>query len=103
MDTATESRSDDEAHEIDVEVVLAERSRQSLIALRVPAGTTAGQAVAQSCVLDAFAHLRRDALDLGIFGRRVPDDHVLSAGDRVEIYRPLTLDPKEARKLRAAR
>jgi hypothetical protein len=42
-----------------------------------------------------------DPAHLGIFSRKVAPDHVLGEGDRVEIYRPLILDPKEARRRRA--
>ena len=38
---------------------------------------------------------------VGIFSRKVPLDHVLRDGDRIEIYRPLTADPKEMRRQRA--
>ena len=89
--------------EIEVEVVVAERNRQHLVTIRVPDGTTAAQAVRASRVLDGFAQAYRHPLDLGVFGRRVSEQQVLRDGDRVEIYRPLTLDPKEARKIRAAR
>lgn len=42
-----------------------------------------------------------NALDVGIWGRRCPLDQVVEDGDRVEIYRPLSIDPKEGRRLRA--
>jgi hypothetical protein len=37
-----------------------------------------------------------------VFGRRVDGQHVLRAGDRVEIYRPLKVDPRDARRRAAA-
>ena len=40
---------------------------------------------------------------LGVFGKAVQASHVLSSGERVEIYRPLLIDPKEVRKQRAAK
>ena len=42
------------------------------------------------------------AAPLGVFGKTVADDYVLQAGERVEIYRPLLIDPKENRRRRAA-
>jgi putative ubiquitin-RnfH superfamily antitoxin RatB of RatAB toxin-antitoxin module len=62
-----------------------------------------------SSVEDAIAaarlHARRpelkDPLDTGIWGRRCSLDQQVSAGDRVEIYRPLTIDPMEGRRVRA--
>lgn len=47
-----------------------------------------------------FAAERPEGLDVGIWGRRQPVSTVLRDGDRVEVYRALTVDPKEARRLR---
>jgi putative ubiquitin-RnfH superfamily antitoxin RatB of RatAB toxin-antitoxin module len=80
-----------------VEVVLAEPASQVVHTLEVPPGTTAYQAVLLAGVtMPASAAL-------GVFSRRVEADHVLSPGDRVEIYRPLTIDPMDARRRRARR
>lgn len=84
-----------------VEVAHARPERQLIIALQVAPGTTALQAVLASGMLDAFPMLERDALKLGIFSKAVPPSHVLRAGDRVEIYRPLQADPKAVRRQRA--
>lgn len=93
--------------EIDVEVAFALPGRQRLVALRVPLGTTAREAVARAGLEAAFPELPPETFreaDLGIFGRllRDPDHHRLRAGDRIEVYRPLTIDPKAARAARAA-
>lgn len=80
-----------------VEVVLAEPAEQTVRVLDVPPGTTALQAV-----LLAGITMPADAA-LGVFSRRVEADYVLSDGDRVEIYRPLTVDPMDARRRRARR
>lgn len=88
---------------IRIEVACALPDRQEIITLQVAAGTTAGEAVQQSGILGHFPSMGLAALDLGIFSNPVDAGHVLEAGDRVEIYRPLTIDPKEARKARAAR
>lgn len=93
---------------LDVEVAFALPERQRIISLAVPEGTTARQAVALAGLEAAFPELPpatfRQA-DLGIFGKRLrdPDAVRLRAGDRVEVYRPLQLDPKAARSARAAR
>lgn len=84
-----------------VEVVYATPQRQWLIALRVAPGTTAAEAVAQSGILADFPQL--DVRRLGVFGEHVEAGHPLAPGDRVEIYRPLRLDPKEARRQAARR
>lgn len=93
---------------LDVEVAFALPERQRIIPLAVPEGTTARQAVAMARLETAFPELPpatfRQA-DLGIFGKRLrdPDAVRLRAGDRVEVYRPLQIDPKAARSERAAR
>lgn len=90
---------------IDVEVVYAAIDRQVLLSLTVPAGTTVRAAVLMSGVGEAFAELGLADCPVGIFGKVVtdPDNHPVQAGDRIEIYRPLLADPKEVRRLRAAK
>lgn len=63
---------------------------------------SAEQAVRASGLLEEFPELAGQALALGVFGRTVDGRHVLRAGDRVEIYRPLKIDPREARRRAAA-
>ena len=94
--------------QIHVEVAYALPTRQRLVALQVPLGTTAREAVKLSAIADDFPEIRVDEDPLGIFGqalgvRGMPaaDEYQLQEGDRVEIYRPLIADPKEARKKRA--
>jgi uncharacterized protein len=86
---------------IAVEVVCATAERQLLRRLSLPAGSTVIQAVEQSGILLSMPEIDFDPSRLGIFSRRVEPDEVLHDGDRVEIYRPLTLDPKDARRRRA--
>ncbi len=90
---------------ITVEVVYALADKQKLLRLRVPYGTTVRQAVEQSGMAVHFPALDLANCPLGIFGKAVamPDERVLEEGERVEIYRPLIADPKEVRKLRAAK
>ena len=52
--------------------------------------------------LNEHSGLDRAALSFGIFGKRVANDTLVKQGDRIEIYRPLTFDPKESRRRRAA-
>lgn len=92
----------DEA-EISVEVCYAKADVQAVAALKLSRGTTAADAVKQSGLARRFPELESGAQPLGIYGKRVDGSHVLKDGDRVEIYRPLTADPKEARRKRAAR
>lgn len=57
-----------------------------------------------SCVVDALQHLppEVDASAVGIWGHKVQPEDVLQEGDRLEVYRPLTVDPMEARRRRHA-
>ena len=69
-------------------------------AIELPAGSTLAQAIEASGVCGAFPDLAAGAARVGVWGRAEPLSHVLRDHDRVEIYRPLTVDPKEARRLR---
>ena len=85
-----------------VEVAYAEPEKQLIKSLEIETGATAIEAVRQSGILEEFAGLQdSDELELGIFGKKCQHGEVLQTGDRVEIYRPLLVDPKEARRLKA--
>jgi len=71
--------------------------------LRLPLGSTAAQAVAASALLQTLAADAIDALGLAVWGKKVSVHHTLRDGDRLEILRPLTVDPKVARRERFAR
>jgi putative ubiquitin-RnfH superfamily antitoxin RatB of RatAB toxin-antitoxin module len=93
---------------IAVEVAYALPHRQKIIPLLVKPGTTALEAVMQSGITAAFPEINPDAAKMGIFGQSLgvkglaaPNTYQLNAGDRVEIYRPLTADPMETRRRRA--
>lgn len=81
---------------IRIEVVYAEPGRRWLIELDVSPGTTAGEAIRSSGILEARPGL--DTSSIGIFGEHVEPDRLLEDGDRVEIYRPLVADPKDVRR-----
>jgi putative ubiquitin-RnfH superfamily antitoxin RatB of RatAB toxin-antitoxin module len=81
-----------------IEVVYALAGRQRVVSLRLAQPMSAEEAVRASGLLEEFPGLAGQPLALGIFGRRVDGRHVLRAGDRVEIYRPLKVDPREARR-----
>ena len=89
------------AEAFDVEVVYALPGRQRVIKLRVDAGTTAAQAVRQSGLLSEFPAIDAAGAKLGVFGRRINPQEAVQPGDRIEIYRPLQVDPKTIRRLRA--
>ncbi|MDP4547371.1 MAG: RnfH family protein [Marinobacter sp.] len=86
-----------------VEVAYARPDKQQILEVAVPEGTTALEAVKASGIVDVFPEINPDDIDMGIFGKVVkkPASHVLHEGDRVELYRPLIIDPKQARLNRA--
>lgn len=86
------------AERIAIEVACAEADRQTVVALEVPAGSTAGEALLLSGVLERHPGIDARDCGFGIFGQEVPRDRVLRAGDRVEVLRPLTEDPRERRR-----
>ena len=86
---------------LEVEVVYARPEQQVLIQLSVPGGSTARDAIIRSNILSDVPGLDLETLAVGIFARRVTLDYILKTGDRVEIYRPLTMSPVEARRWRA--
>ncbi|MBX3665051.1 MAG: RnfH family protein [Burkholderiales bacterium] len=88
---------------MEVSVVCALPDRQLARTLKLPTGTTAGIAI-EHCGLQAeFPEIDFTAAPIGIHGRAVPRTTVLQHGDRVEIYRELRADPKEARRRRSSR
>jgi putative ubiquitin-RnfH superfamily antitoxin RatB of RatAB toxin-antitoxin module len=68
--------------------------------LTLPAGATLADAIRASGLLARHGGLDVAQAKLGIWGRVQPPDTVLRERDRVEVYRPLQVDPKEARRLR---
>jgi uncharacterized protein len=69
--------------------------------VELPAGSTLADAVRASGLLEMEPALAERPLDTGVFGRMRSPETELRDGDRVEVYRPLTIDPKEARRVRA--
>ena len=84
-----------------VEVVFALPDRQVLEALEVEDGATVAEAIARSGIERRFPDEDLSALEVGVWGRTADRSRVLQDGDRVEIYRPLEIDPREARRLKA--
>ncbi len=85
------------------EVVFALPDRQVLIEIEATDGLTVGEAIEISGIGRRFPAFDMDRLETGIWGRVVSREHPVEAGDRVEIYRPLAMDPREARRRRADR
>lgn len=84
-------------------MVYAFPEREEAVSVRLPAGATAADAVRASGILERHPEIDLARQKIGIYGRVVNAHARLSDGDRVEIYRPLVLEPKEARRRRAFR
>lgn len=91
-----------ESH-IVVEVVYATPEHQASIPLNMPPGSTIESAITTSGICDTHPEIDLHKNATGIFGCRLPLSHTLLDGDRIEIYRPLQIDPKDARRIRHAR
>ena len=90
------------AESIAVEVVSAMPEQQAVVSLQLAPGSTVEQALLASGLIEPQ---RQGELEgrVGIFGKPVGRQTLLGDGDRVEIYRPLRVDPRESRRRRAAR
>ena len=84
------------------EVAFGRLDEQALLMVDSAEPLTAKQAIEASGILERFPEIDLSTNKIGIFGKAAKLDALLVEGDRVEIYRPLIADPKEARKKRAA-
>ncbi len=71
------------------------------VEIELPVGSTLGDALQASGFARAFPNVDPGVCAVGVFGKRFAQTRVLADGDRVEIYRPLTFDPKDSRRRRA--
>ena len=88
---------------IEIEVVYALPNRQVLLSLPVPLGSTIEESIKLSGITKHFPEIIISEAKVGIFSRPEKLSTVVKAGERIEIYRPLIADPREMRKLRAAK
>lgn len=88
-----------------VEVAYATPAEQYLFAVRVPQGSTALETVHLSDLFERVPSLNEKDLKVGVFSQLLKDPkaYEVKAGDRLEVYRPLIIDPKQARRQRAAK
>ena len=85
-----------------IAIAYAVPGRQVLIAHNVPEGSTIQQAIESSGILEQLPQVDLQKNKVGIFGKAKPLDSVLSEGDRIEIYFPVTVDPKTLPKRKPA-
>jgi len=88
-------------HPIKIELVYATAERQELIELSIEEGSSVEEAIAESAIYSMFPDHGLDEARVGVWGRPVDRSHKLCAGDRIEIYRPLRMDPRESRRMLA--
>jgi len=88
--------------DIRIEVACALPEFQEILEVLVPEGTTARSALQHSGLMKAFPQIDPEHCSLGVFGQVVEDSYRLKAQDRLEVYRPLQQDPREARRRLAA-
>jgi uncharacterized protein len=92
---------DEDAGLLDIEVAYARPDRQFVLKLRMPPDTTLLEAVDRSGLLQQCPEIDWQVMKLGVFGVVCSPDRLVKQADRVEVYRPLRHDPKQARRLRA--
>lgn len=94
-----------EVSKISIEVAFALPERQLIMTLEVGPETTLYEAVVESGILAKFPEIELESCSMGVFGKaeKKPREVQVKDGDRIEIYRPLIADPKEVRKMRAAK
>jgi putative ubiquitin-RnfH superfamily antitoxin RatB of RatAB toxin-antitoxin module len=90
------------SNNISIEIVYAIATRQVLLEMSVRQGTTIGQAIERSAIADMLPGENLSGLPVGVWGKLADRHQLAVAGDRIELYRPLLIDPREARRSLAA-
>ena len=88
---------------VEVEVAYARPEIQSVTTIRVVAGTPAREVLHLSKLSEHFLEIDISTCPIGVFGTRVEGNYGVQAGDRIEVYRPLARDPRDARRELAVR
>jgi putative ubiquitin-RnfH superfamily antitoxin RatB of RatAB toxin-antitoxin module len=88
-----------------IEVAYATPELQKIVVVSVEENTSVFDGARTSGIEKFFPEIDYDAVNMGVFGKvvRKPKEQLLKEGDRIEIYRPLLIDPKQARLNRAAK
>jgi putative ubiquitin-RnfH superfamily antitoxin RatB of RatAB toxin-antitoxin module len=85
---------------ITVEVAYAKPDEQKILVVKVPEGATIEQAIHASGILTFFPEINLEKQKVGVFSKSCLLSDVVYEGERIEIYRPLLIDPKDARRKR---
>lgn len=83
-----------------VEVAYAKPEQQMILTVDIAANSTALDAIIASAIQEHFPEIDLNHNKIGIFGKVCALTQMLKQGDRVEIYRPLQADPRDARRNR---
>jgi uncharacterized protein len=87
---------------IEVKLAIALPGRQRMMTLELKNGATIADAIHASKIAEDFPEVDPTSFQVGIWGKAKTRETLLTDGDRVELYRPLMAEPKEARRRRAA-
>jgi len=90
------------AASIRVEVAYATPDSQCLLSIELAQGSDLNAAIEQSGILAKYPEIEWPGAPIGVFGKKASAQSLLKDGDRVEIYRPLRVDPKTRRRERAS-
>ena len=88
-------------NKIHVEVAYAAEDRQEIISVEIDAGSTIERVIDCSGILEKFPEIDLMRQNVGVFSKQKKLTDLVEEGDRVEIYRPLLIDPKDARRKKA--
>lgn len=86
---------------INIEVAYGTRAKQYLLKVKMPTGATVREAILVSGILEQIPEINLSQQKIGIFSKPCDMETSLKEGDRIELYRPLLIDPKEARRAKA--
>ena len=86
---------------IDVEVAYATEQQQVVIQIQTCNPTSILEAIQASGLLSRFPEINLNSQKTGIFGQLAELSHTVQPGDRIEIYRPLKINPMDARRQKA--
>lgn len=84
-----------------IEVAYANSKSQRILKVEVSKGSSVGDAIKQSGILELFPEIDLSKQKVGVFSKARELSDEVHAGERIEIYRPLQIDPKEARRAKA--
>ena len=88
---------------INVEIAYATEKYVEIISVKVNRGASVMEAIHRSGIMQLYPESNIKMGNIGIYSKICSEDTQLIEGDRIEIYRPLKVDPKEARRNRATR